>query len=141
MSESRKRLAAFVARADSGVPSPIPDGPTVTLVFDRIAGEDDLTLGDLRVLKAEADAADACLDSMVADRTRLWSALFLMVRDWKEIVGDSDHNKTPNDVLEKAEAALALSNGQHTRWLDEILEEARSEGEDRAIAAIKGPGR
>ena len=62
MSEARKRLAAFVARADSGVPSPIPDGPTVTLVFDRIAGEDDLTLGDLRAIAAENDVLARKLD-------------------------------------------------------------------------------
>lgn len=58
MTEARKRLAAFVARADSGVPSPIPDGPPVTLRFNDIAGPEDLTLGDLRAIAAEPEAIE-----------------------------------------------------------------------------------
>ena len=55
MSEARKRLAAFVALKNNSVPGPVPDGPIVTLRFDRIAGDGDLTLGHLRTIAAERD--------------------------------------------------------------------------------------
>jgi len=54
-------------------------------------------------------AAEDCKLHLAA--SDLLIQLKYMVRDWIEIVGDEDENRTPADRLEKAKAAIAKAEG------------------------------
>jgi len=49
---------------------------------------------------------------LIAAAPDLLRELKFMVRDWIEIVGDEDENRTPADRLEKAKAAIAKAEGK-----------------------------
>ncbi len=58
---------------------------------------------------SEHDDADAAL---IAAAPELLRNLKNMVREWEEIIGTEEENKTPGDTLEHAKAAIAAAEGR-----------------------------
>ena len=50
--------------------------------------------------------------NLIAAAPDLYRALKNMIREWIEIIGDEEENKTPADTLEKAKKILAKAEGR-----------------------------